>query len=116
MPDGAYKNRKDPAYMVELPQGNNHFEPSTRKHFQRVGYSTTIGQEHLMDPDNNSSPSRDRQYFRNLNIEDIDGANTNTLISKAVKNKMKAKQYLAERERAKKEGEDLEKMRKYEQK
>ena len=28
-------------------------------------------------------------------IEDIEGANTNTLISKAVKNKLKAKEYLA---------------------
>ena len=97
LPDLAYKNRKVPSYMVEIPQGQEHFEPTNKKHFQRVGYYTTIAQEHIMEPDSDpqASPSRDRQYFRNLHIEDIEGANTNTLISKAVKNKLKAKEYLA---------------------
>lgn len=38
-----------------------------------------------------------RSYFRSLNSKDIEGASTNTLISKAVKNKMKAQQELARR-------------------
>ncbi len=32
----------------------------------------------------------DKSYFRSLNVEDIEGARPNTLISKAVKNKQKA--------------------------
>lgn len=47
-----------------------------------------------MNPDPLPSPSRDQAYFRSLNINDIEGAGTNTLISKAVKNRLKAKQYL----------------------
>ena len=47
-------------------------------------------------------------------IEDIEGAGTNTLISKAVKNKMKAREYLAERERTERELEAREKMKKIE--
>ena len=32
----------------------------------------------------------DRSYFRSLNVDDIEGAKPNTLISKAVKNREKA--------------------------
>lgn len=39
----------------------------------------------------NLSPIRDKEYFRSLNVADIEGASTNTLISKGVKNKIKAK-------------------------
>lgn len=89
--------------MVEIPQGEKYFDPTNKKHFQRLGYFSTIGNEHIMDPDPIGSPSRDKNYFRNLNVDDIEGSSTNTLISKAVKNKLKAKQYLAEREREQKE-------------
>ena len=44
-----------------------------------------------------------RSYFRSLNSKDIEGANTNTLISKAVKNKMIAQKEL---ERRRKEQEE----------
>lgn len=57
-----------------------------------------------MDPEPNvASPSRAKYFFRNLNVEDIEGANTNTLISQAVKNKMKAREYLQEKERMKRD-------------
>ena len=70
-----------------------------------------------MDPDNNyGSPSRNRQYFRNLHVEDIEGTNTNTLISKAVKNKMKHKEYQLEKERAKRDEQMREKVRKMQEK
>lgn len=85
--------------MVELPQGDNAFDPTNKKHFQRLGYYSTIGNEHIMDPDPVGSPAREKTYFRNLNVDDIEGSSTNTLISKAVKNKLKAKEYLAARER-----------------
>ena len=32
----------------------------------------------------------DKSYFRSLNVDDIEGAKPNTLISKAVKNREKA--------------------------
>ena len=38
-----------------------------------------------------------RSYFRSLNAGDIEGASTNTLISKAVKNRLKAQEALAKR-------------------
>jgi hypothetical protein len=44
-----------------------------------------------MNPDPVASPSREKAFFGNLNVDDIEGANTNTLISKAVKNRLKAK-------------------------
>lgn len=43
MPDTAFKNRKMPSYMVEIPQGEQFFEPTNKKHFQRLGYYSTIG-------------------------------------------------------------------------
>jgi len=99
-----------------LPQGKEHFEPTNKKHFQRLGYYSTIGDEHIIDPEPISSPSRAKQYFRNLNIEDIDGASTNSLISQAVKNRLKAQEYIQEKERMKKDEEARAKMRLYEQK
>ena len=39
----AHKNRKVPSYMVEIPQGQESFEPTNKKHFQRIGYYSTIG-------------------------------------------------------------------------
>ena len=77
--------------MVELPQGNQFFEPTNKKHFQRVGYFSTIAEEAVISNDPTNSPARDKQYFRSLNVEDIEGASTNTLISKAVKNRTRAK-------------------------
>jgi hypothetical protein len=50
-----------------------------------------------------NSPAREKEYFRSLNVEDIEGASTNTLISQAVKNKLKAKQQLAQRQREQQE-------------
>ena len=38
LPDIAYKNRKIPDYRVEMPQGDSSFEPTQKKHFQRIGY------------------------------------------------------------------------------
>lgn len=77
--------------MTEIPQGEQHFDPSNKKHFQRLGYYSTIADEHIMNPDPAVSPSREKAFFGNLNVDDIEGANTNTLISKAVKNRLKAK-------------------------
>lgn len=51
-----------------------------------------------MSPGNRSpleSEALQRSYFRSLNSKDIEGATTNTLISKAVRNKLKAQQVLA---------------------
>ncbi len=42
-------------------------------------------------------------YFRSLNSKDILGSSTDTLISKAVKNKMKAQIYLQRRKEIEKE-------------
>lgn len=39
---------------------------------------------------NRSRVVMDRAYFRSLNVDDIEGAKPNTLISKAVKNREKA--------------------------
>lgn len=53
-----------------------------------------------------------RSYFRSLNSKDIEGSSTNTLISKAVKNKQKAQQELQRRkeiERSEAEAKRLEK-------
>jgi hypothetical protein len=116
IPDTGFKNRKIPSYLVEIPQGQEYFEPTNKKHFQRIGYYSTIADEHIIDPEPNNSPSRAKHFFRNLNVEDIEGANTNTLISQAVKNRMKAREYLQEKERMKKDEEAREKLRKYEQK
>lgn len=44
-----------------------------------------------------------RSYFRSLNSKDIEGSSTNTLISKAVKNKMKAQQELQRRKQIEKQ-------------
>lgn len=52
-----------------------------------------------------NSPAKDKEYFRSLNINDIEGATTNTLISKAVKNRMKAQEELNRRVQQQKEAE-----------
>lgn len=33
IPSGSMKNRKQPDFQTELPQGIDYFEPSARKHF-----------------------------------------------------------------------------------
>jgi len=55
--------------------------------------------------DYDSSPARDKEFFRSLNINDIEGAATNTLISQAVKNRMKAQEHLMRRSREQREEE-----------
>jgi hypothetical protein len=102
----AYKNRKVPSFMVEIPQGEQFFDSSSKKHFQRAGYHSTIGEDKIMTGNELlSTPSRDRGYFRSLNIDDIEGATPNTLISKAVKNRLKAQGQLAQRDKQRKEEE-----------
>lgn len=80
-----------------------------------MGYYSTIAEDHIINPDPLASPATQKAYFRNLNIDDIEGAGTNTLISKAVKNRMKAKEYLQERDREKREEELRQKLRNMEQ-
>lgn len=104
IPDSAFKNRKPPYQLGEIPQGDEFFEPTNKKHFQRVGYYSTIADQKIInsnDP-NTNSPAKDKDYFRSLNINDIEGAATNTLISKAVKNKIKAQEELNRRAQEKK--------------
>jgi hypothetical protein len=99
IPDAALRNRRPPQQHGELPQGEEFFEPTNKKHFQRVGYYSTIAEQkiiHSEDPQP-SSPAKDKDYFRSLNINDIEGAATNTLISKAVKNRIKAQEELNRR-------------------
>jgi len=58
IPDSAFKNRKTPAFMVEIPQGNQYFEPTNKKHFQRVGYYSTIAEEGIISNESVTSPAR----------------------------------------------------------
>lgn len=58
----------------------------------------------------NQSPIKDKEYFRSLNVADIEGASTNTLISKAVKNRVKAQEELMKRAYEQREAERAEKM------
>jgi hypothetical protein len=93
LPDSAFQNRKRPAYLTELPQGEQYFPPSNKKHFQRVGYFSTIAEEQLIahdSPEVSSSPAKEKDYFRPLNIRDIEGASANTLVSQALKNRRRA--------------------------
>ena len=77
-----------------------------KKHYHNA-YNSEIEQDHLMLDKEIQSPiqkeAQQRSYFRSLNNKDIDGAMTNTLISKAVKNKMKAQQELQRRKREEEE-------------
>ena len=41
MPPGAHRNRKKMNYGVQIPQGNQFFEPTTKKHYGR-SYTTEI--------------------------------------------------------------------------
>ena len=112
MPDSAYKNRKQPD-AGQLPQGEDFFEPTNKKHFQRLGYYSTIAEQQLINSGvrgENSSAVKDKEYFRSLNVADIEGASTNTLISKAVKNRVKAQEELMRRAYEQREAERVEKM------
>jgi hypothetical protein len=73
-----------------------------------LGYYSTIADQkiiHSDEPPSNHSPAKEKDYFRSLNINDIEGATTNTLISKAVKNRMKAQEELSRRAQQQKESE-----------
>lgn len=97
MPPGAHRNRKKMNYGVQIPQGNQFFEPTTKKHYGR-SYTTEIEAENVMRSPEKFAPieqeALQKSYFRSLNSKDIEGAATNTLISKAVRNKLKAQQIL----------------------
>lgn len=76
-----------------MPQGEQHFDPSNKKHYS-LSYRGEIEDENILRNSRHMSP-QDREvmqksYFRSLNSKDIEGSSTNTLISKAVKNKLKA--------------------------
>jgi hypothetical protein len=95
LPDSAMNNRKVPVYNSEMPQGKDAFLPSHKKHFQRAGYRSIISEEQIINhqsPEETNSPAKNRDYYRNLSIDDIEGATTNTLISQALKNRIKAKE------------------------
>lgn len=49
LPDSAMNNRKMPTYTSEMPQGNDPFLPSHKKHFQRVGYRSIISEEQIIN-------------------------------------------------------------------
>jgi hypothetical protein len=48
LPDSAFRNRKQSNFMVELPQGNQFFEPTNKKHFQNLGYRSTISEQQII--------------------------------------------------------------------
>jgi hypothetical protein len=85
-----------------MPQGVDPFIPSHKKHFQRAAYQSIISQDNIINhqsTEETNSPAKDKDYYRNLSIEDIEGACTNTLISQALKNRIKAKEHLLRKER-----------------
>ena len=49
LPNSAFRNRLPPSSVAEVPQGNSYFDPTNKKHFQRLGYYSTIGEEHLIN-------------------------------------------------------------------
>lgn len=101
LPDSAFKNRKPANYMVEIPQGNDFFEPTGKKHYQNLSAKSHIAEEAMILHEKNESasyyPAKNKEYFRSLNTVDIEGASTNTLISQAIKNRMKAQEELQKR-------------------
>ena len=102
LPDSAFNNRRLPLYSSEMPQGNDPFLPSHKKHFQRVGYRSVITEEQIINhqsPEEADSPAKNKEYYRNLSIEDIEGASTNTLISQAIKNRIKAKEHFLRKQK-----------------
>ncbi|CAD8155456.1 unnamed protein product [Paramecium pentaurelia] len=82
-----------------VPQGIAFFSTSGKRHypdFQRGELETYQGMQHLFDP-----PKRLAQdYDRSLNTKDIDGAVTNTLRSKVVKNMELAQVYKQEKQKS----------------
>ncbi|CAD8207806.1 unnamed protein product [Paramecium octaurelia] len=82
-----------------VPQGIAFFSTSGKRHypdFQRGELESYQGMQHLFDP-----PKRLAQdYDRSLNTKDIDGAVTNTLRSKVVKNMELAQVYKQEKQKS----------------
>ncbi|CAD8125002.1 unnamed protein product [Paramecium sonneborni] len=82
-----------------VPQGIAFFSTTGKRHypdFQRGELESYQGMQHLFDP-----PKRLAQdYDRSLNTKDIDGAVTNTLRSKVVKNLELAQAYKQEKQKS----------------
>ncbi|CAD8122280.1 unnamed protein product [Paramecium sonneborni] len=82
-----------------VPQGIAFFQASGKRHypdFQRGELESYQGMQHVFDP-----PKRLAQdYDRSLNTKDIDGAVTNTLRSKVVKNMELAQAYKQEKQKS----------------
>ncbi|CAD8108823.1 unnamed protein product [Paramecium primaurelia] len=90
------------AYKVQdqvVPQGIAFFSTSGKRHypdFQRGELETYQGMQHLLDPPKKLT----QDYDRSLNTKDIDGAVTNTLRSKVVKNMELAQVYKQEKQKS----------------
>lgn len=97
LPSSAFNNRKELDYMSEMPQGREYFVITGKKHYQHLSHKSNIQEDHLMQYIEETpmlAKAKSKGYFRSLNITDIEGASTNTLISQGVKNKLKALEQL----------------------
>ena len=96
LPIGALKNRDYQHFGGEIPKGRQFFEPTSKKHYKHMAYHSEIDDDHVMkekysvEEIEKSRIAMDKSYFRSLNVQDIEGAKPNTLISQAVRNKNKA--------------------------
>ena len=86
IPDSALGNRKRKHYLVELPQGEDYFSHSRKKQYSFLHHQSEIRDEHVLMMEQKQNFSHD-----NLEVSDIEGARPNTLISEALRNRLKSK-------------------------
>lgn len=99
IPTASLKNRKQPEFATEIPQGIEFFPPTHRKLFGNIGHQSTLG-EVLATPERfplENSLGSEAGYHRSLQTIDIEGANPNSKKSMGVKNRIKAQEQMLRR-------------------
>ena len=101
IPGYSLKNRKQPEFTTEIPQGIDYFEPSARRHYTDMIKKSEIAELNVLStpekfPFENQLAS-DLRYDRSLNTVDIVGASVNSKKSMGVKNRIKGQEELLRR-------------------
>ena len=104
MPPTAFINRHKPNFVTELPMGEEHLGKIGRKQYANNAHKSHIETDNILkSPERYPYENRialDKHYERNLNTIDIEGATGGTLMSQAVRNKLKAREELFRRQEA----------------